>query len=101
MKNKKIFAALIILAAFALVFSSCTFKMDTNQKAHYETFITGLENAAKLGDIDKETVKSTLNMANTGAAALNYTIIDKTPSENIKKDTTADALKKRFVPKKK
>ena len=98
MKNKKIFAAMFLLAAVALLFASCAFKMDSSQSKHYEAFITGLETRAAMADVSAEEVQTMLASAKTGAAALKDTIEDKTPGKITKGTKPAD-LKKRFVPK--
>lgn len=101
MKNKKFFVAVLLLAATALLFSSCAFQMNTQQKAHYEGFITGLKNSAAIWEISADTVKSTLETANLGAASLNYQIEDKNAGKPIAKGTSEEDLRKRFVAKKK
>ena len=98
MKNKKIFTVIFLLAA-ALLFTSCAFKMNTAQKEHYEKFIAGLEREAN--PMPAQVVKEGLDLANDGAAALNYKIEDKEAGTDIAKGTKSDALRKRFVPKKK
>jgi len=100
MKNKKIFTVVFLLAA-ALLFTSCAFKMNTAQKEHYEKFIAGLEREAKDHPMPAQVVKEGLDLANDGAAALNYRIEDKEAGTEIAKGTKSDALRKRFVPKKK
>lgn len=100
MKNKKIFTVVFLLAA-ALLFTSCAFKMNAAQQAHYEAFISGLERGAKDNLMPAQVVKEGLDLANDGAAALNYRIEDKEAGTAIAKGTKSDALRKRFVPKKK
>lgn len=100
MKNKKIFTVLFLLAVSALLFTSCTFKMNTAQNAHYEAFISGLERGAKDNPMLAQVVKEGLDLANDGAAALNYKIVDKKPGTDIAKGTKAAELRKRFIPKK-
>lgn len=100
MKNKKIFTVVFLLAA-ALLFTSCAFKMNTAQKEHYEKFIAGLERGAKDNPMPAQVVKEGLDLANDGAAALNYRIEDKEAGTGIAKGTKAAELRKRFVPKKK
>lgn len=101
MKNKKFFVAVLLLAATALLFSSCAFKMNTEQQTHYESFITGLKNMATVTDVSADTVKTTLAAANAGAEKLGYQIEDKDSGKPITKGTSEEDLKKRFVPKKK
>ena len=102
MKNKKIFTVLFLLAATALLFSSCAFKMNTAQKAHYELFIKALEKDAERNPMDAQVVVEALAAVNTDAIAknLNYQVIDKKPGTDIAKGTKAAELRKRFVPKK-
>ena len=100
MKNKKFFTVVLLLAAAALLFTSCAFKMNTAQKAHYEAFISGLERGAKDNPMPAQVVKEGLDLANDGAATLNYKIVDKKPGTSIAKGTKAAELRKRFVPKK-
>ena len=78
MKNKKIFTTVLLLAVSALLFTSCAFKIMTAQN-----------------------VKDGLDLANVGAAALNFKIVDKKAGTEIAKGTKAAELRKRFVPKKK
>lgn len=100
MKNKKIFTVLFLLAATALLFSSCAFKMNTAQKAHYEKFINALENELKTRHIPAGAVIDMLAEINTEALALDYQIVDKKPGTSIAQGTKAAALRKRFIPKK-
>ena len=100
MKNKKIFTVVFLLAA-ALLFSSCAFKMNATQQAHYEAFIYGLERGAKDNLMPAQVVKEGLDLANDGAAALNYRIEDKEAGTAIAKGTKVAELRKRFIPKKK
>jgi len=100
MKNKKFFVA-VLLAATALLFSSCAFKMNTEQQTHYENFITGLKTATMLMDMPADGVKLALDAANVGAEKLGYQIEDKDSGKPITKGTSEEDLKKRFVPKKK
>ena len=100
MKNKKIFTVLFLLAVSALLFTSCTFKMNTAQKAHYEKFINALENELKTRHIPAGAVIDMLAEINTEALALDYQIVDKKPGTSIAQGTKAAALSKRFIPKK-
>ena len=101
MKNKKIFTVLFLLAATALLFTSCAFKMNTEQKAFYESFITAVETQAKRGEIPATEVTAGLALVNVEANALNFKIVDKKEGKAIAKNTGAAELRKRFVPKKK
>ena len=101
MKNRKFFVAVMLLAATALLFSSCAFKMNTEQQEHYEAFITVLKTSTTIIDMPADTVKTTLAAANAGADTLGYQIEDKNSGKPITKGTSEEALKKRFVPKKK
>nr|WP_315313147.1 hypothetical protein [Treponema denticola] len=101
MKNKKFFTVVLLLAVSALLFTSCALKMNTAQKAHYEAFIADLERGAKDNPMTAQNVKDGLDLANVGAAALNFKIVDKKPGTEIAKGTKAAELRKRFVPKKK
>ena len=100
MKNKKFFVA-VLLAATALLFSSCAFKMNTEQQTHYENFITGLKVLSAGVDVSADIVKINLAAANLGAEKLGYQIEDKDSGKPITKGTSEEDLKKRFVPKKK
>ncbi len=101
MKNKKIFTVVLLLAVSALLFTSCAFKMNTEQKAFYESFISSVEAQSKIAEIPATEVKAGLILVNVEANALNFKIVDKKEGSAIAKDTSADALRKRFVPKKK
>ena len=85
MKNKKIFTVLFLLAVSALLFTSCTFKMNTAQKAHYEKFINALENELKTRHIPAGAVIDMLAEINTEALALDYQIVDKNPAHLLHK----------------
>ena len=100
MKNKKIFTTVLLLAVSALLFTSCAFKMNTAQKAHYEAFINALENELKTRHIPAGAVIDMLAEINTEALALDYQIVDKKPGTSIAQGTKAAALRKRFIPKK-
>ncbi|EMB25439.1 hypothetical protein [Treponema denticola] len=100
MKNKKFFTVVLLLAVSALLFTSCTFKMNTAQKAHYEKFINALENELKTRQIPAGAVIDMLAEINTEALALDYQIVDKKPGTSIARYTKAAALRKRFIPKK-
>lgn len=101
MKNTKFFAAVLLLAATALLFSSCAFKMNTEQQTYYENFITGLKVRSAIMEMPADGVKLALTAANVGAEKLGYQIEDKDSGKPITKGTSEEALKKRFVPKKK
>ena len=101
MKNKKIFAAVLLLAATALLFSSCAFKMDSKQQIYYDSFITNLKNMAKVTNVSADTVKKFLTVTNVGAEELGFKIEDKESDKPITTGTSDEALKKRFVAKKK
>ena len=100
MKNKKIFTVVLLLAVSALLFTSCAFKMNTAQNAHYEAFIADLERGAKDNPITAQNVKDGLDAANTIAATLNFKIVDKQAGKPLEQGTKASALRKRFIPKK-
>ncbi len=102
MKNKKIFTVVLLLATTALLFTSCAFKMNTAQNAHYEAFIKVLEKDAERNPIDAQVVVEALGAVNIDALAknLNYQVIDKKPGTDIATGTKAAELRKRFVPKK-
>ena len=101
MKNKKFFTAVLLLAAAALLLTSCALKMNAAQKAHYELFISGLENDVKGYPMDAQVVKGLLDEANAIAATLNFKIVDKKAGTAIAPGTKAAELRKRFIPKKK
>ncbi len=101
MKNKKFFVAVLLLAATALLFSSCAFKMNTEQQTYYENFITGLKVLSAGVDVSADIVKINLTAANVGAEKLGYQIEDRDSGKPITKGTSEEALKKRFVAKKK
>ncbi|UTY27276.1 hypothetical protein [Treponema denticola] len=101
MKNKKFFTAMLLLAVSALLFTSCALKMNTAQKAHYELFISGLENDAKDNPMPTHIVKQGLDAANAIAETLNFKIVDKKPGTEIATGTKVAELRKRFIPKKK
>lgn len=101
MKNKKFFVAVLLLAATALLFSSCAFKMNTEQQTYYENFITSLKVSTTLMDMPAGGVKTFLTTTNVGAEKLGFKIEDKESDKPITKGTSEEALKKRFVAKKK
>jgi len=101
MKNKKIFTVVLLLAVSALLFTSCAFKMNTEQKAFYESFITAVETQAKVEEIPAAAVAAGLVLVNDEAKTLNFKIVDKKEGKAVAKDTSAAELRKRFVPKKK
>ena len=101
MKNKKIFTVVLLLAVSALLFTSCAFKMNAAQKAHYEKFISALENELTSRHIPAEAVIELIAEVNLEEALpLNYQIVDKKAGTEIAKGTKAAELRKRFVPKK-
>ena len=101
MKNKKIFTVVLLLAVSALLFTSCAFKMNTEQKAFYESFISLVETEAKIDTIEAGDVKIMMAAVNVKANELNFKIVDKKEGSAIAKNTSAAELRKRFVPKKK
>ena len=101
MKNKKIFTVVLLLAVSALLFTSCAFKMNTEQKASYESFISAIEAEAKAGEIPATEVTAGLALVNVQANILNFKIVDKKEGKAIAQNTSAAELRKRFVPKKK
>ena len=103
MKNIKRFTLLAMLAgSIAILMASCSFKMDTKQEAFYNEFIEKLEKSVKDAEIPADTVKFGIDDLNAEIAtqALGFKIVDKDAGKPIAKGTKADALKKRFVPKK-
>ena len=90
MKNKKIFTVVLLLAVSALLFTSCAFKMNAAQKAHYEKFISALENELTSRHIPAEAV-----------IELIAEVVDKKEGKAVAQNTSAAELRKRFVPKKK
>lgn len=104
MKHTKIFFALLAVTAAVLTFGcnkatdSAGFIMNTHQKALYEGFITGIENSATSMDCPASSVEQALDAAQVGFQAAGFKVEDKTPNQDVKKGTKADALKKRFVP---
>ena len=101
MKNKKIFTVVLLLAVSALLFTSCAFKMNTEQKAFYEEFISAVERQSKLVEIPADMVKVQMTAVNVEANKLNFKIVDKKEGSAIAQNTSAAELRKRFVPKKK
>ena len=104
MKHTKIFFALLAVAAAVLAFGCkkatdpAGFTMNTQQKALYESFIMSIETAAKSIDYPAATVKTALTASQVSFQAAGFKVEDKTPNQDVKKGTKADALKKRFVP---
>jgi len=100
MKNIKRLIAFAMLAGSIAMMTSCTMKLDSNQRAHYDAFIKTLEAEAVLDEVPVSFVKITLSNANKGAKALKYKIVDKNENRPIPHGTSNDKLRKRFVPKK-
>ena len=104
MKHTKIFFALLAVTAAVLAFGckkatdSAGFIMNTQQKVLYEGFITGIENSATSMDYPASSVKQALDTIQVSFQAAGFKVEDKTPNQDVKKGTKADALKKRFVP---
>ena len=101
MKNKKIFTVVLLLAVSALLFTSCAFKMNTEQKALYEEFISEVETAAKAREVPAAQITAGLALYNVAANTLNFKIVDKKEGKAVAQNTSAAELRKRFVPKKK
>ena len=101
MKNIKRLALVAMLIGSVAVLSSCAFKMNTEQKEYYEGFISLLETQAKVGDIPAIAVTAAVKVANEGANALDFKIVDNKDGSPIAKNTGAAELRKRFIPKKK
>lgn len=115
MKNiKRMAVVAVIMGSIALFLSSCgntaggsggstsggTFTLNAAQKAHYEGQITYLVEVAQKQSIPASAIKSGLEQGNKEAKALGYQIEDTQAGQNVAQGTQADALRKRFVPKK-
>ena len=101
MKNIKRFTLLAMLAgSIAILMASCSFKMNTSQQTHYDAFIATLVGLVAQAEMSPGNVKSHLETNNVAAKAIGYQIVDKNAGKPIARGTGADALKKRFVPKK-
>lgn len=76
------------------------FVLNAQQRGHYEAFISTLTMLAAIDDVDEITVRTDLDSSNATAVALGYQIEDRKGYASIPKGTNANALKRRFVPKK-
>ena len=76
------------------------FVLNAQQRGHYEAFISTLTMLAAIDDVDEITVRTDLDSSNAAAVALGYQIEDRKGYASIPKGTNANALKRRFVPKK-
>ena len=99
MKNKKLFTAALLLAIAAFLFTACPHNtLTAEQKAAYDAFIGATFVDASNDTIAAAAVAGLVSEHNERIASLGIKILDTTPSKDIAKGTTKEALKARFIP---
>ncbi len=104
MKTLSMFIKVVALAgSVALLATSCGPSMTSEQQLAYDTFVTGVETAAKLADVPQLAIMPLMTTANIalGSVKSNPLKIVDTGSGVVKKDTSASAIKLRFRVKRK
>ena len=99
MKNKKLFTAALLLAIAAFLFTACPHNtLTAEQKAAYDLFINTVVEGASASDTPAGAMATSLSNYNQEIASLGIKIFDTTPSQDIAKGTSKEALKARFIP---
>ena len=99
MKNKKLFTAALLLAIAAFLFTACPHNtLTTQQQKAYDDFIDATFNDASNTPIAAAAVAGLVSGHNENIASLGIKIFDTTPSQDIAKGTSKEALKARFIP---
>ena len=99
MKNKKLFTAVLLLAAAAFLFTACPHNtLTAQQKAAYDSFINGCVSGAASNDMDATVVTHAVSEFNTNYASLGIKILDTKPGQPIVKGSTKKDLEARFRP---
>lgn len=110
MKNKKIFAAML-LAVVAFLFTACpqtakksnksdntSITLNAEQKMAYDYFITSAETEASMEEFSADQVAEIIKAHNDDIKPLKLKIMDTTPGRPVAKGTKAAALRARFRP---
>ena len=88
---------LFLVAAF--LFTACPHNtLTTQQQKAYDDFINGTFNNASNVPIAAANVADLVSENNERIASLGIKILDTTPSKDIAKGTSKEALKARFIP---
>ena len=99
MKNKKLFTAALLLAIAAFLFTACPHNtLTTQQQKAYDDFINATFNNASNLPIAAANVAGLVSEHNERIASFGIKIFDTTPSQDIAKGTSKEALKARFIP---
>lgn len=99
MKNKKLFTAVLLLAAAAFLFTACPHNtLTAQQKAVYDSFINDSVIRAASNDIPANIVADAVSEFNTNYASLGIKILDTKPGQPIVKGSTKKDLEARFRP---
>ena len=75
-------------------------KLDNKQQVIYDGFINALVATSQAVEVSASVVKGTLDIYNPSAKTQKFKIVDKKPDTPVAKGSTAEQLKKRFIPAK-
>ena len=106
---KRLFLIVSVLLLTMVVIVGCkhnktdepdTFTLDKDQQESYDKYIDAIFDTATSADIPADTVKTQVAVGNALFQATNagFMIKDKQEGKPIKKGTSKEALRKRFIP---
>ncbi len=101
-RNIAIVGSILLVLSILVFFSACTqpgwIVLNQEQQFLYNEFIVRLTVDAQEKEIPAATMKSDLETTNKELKPFKFKIVDKTPDDAIAKGSTANDLKKRFLP---
>ena len=101
-RNIAIVGSILLVLSILVFFSACTqpgwIVLNQEQQYLYNDFIVRLTINAQSNEIPAATMKSDLETTNKALKPFKFKIVDKTPSTAVAKGSTANDLKKRFLP---
>ncbi|MGP1601638.1 hypothetical protein [Treponema sp.] len=101
-RNIAIAGSILLVLSILVFFSACTqpgwIVLNQEQQYLYNYFIVGLTSQAQQEEIPAANIKSMMETTNKGLKPFKFKIVDKTPNTAVAKGSTANDLKKRFLP---
>ena len=102
-RNIAIAGSILLVLSILVFFTGCpggVMKLDNKQQVIYDGFINALVATSQAVEVSAATVKTTLDIYNPSAKTQKFKIVDKKPDTPVAKGSTAEQLKKRFIPAK-
>ena len=102
-RNIAIIGSILLVLSILVFFTGCpggVMKLDNKQQVIYDGFINALVATSQAVEVSASVVKGTLDIYNPSAKTQKFKIVDKKPDTPVAKGSTAEQLKKRFIPAK-